>query len=91
MTSIDRIFYFYTGVLGVVAGIILTVMPEAGDFVVKPYFWMLIAVAAFELLSYARGGAANRLTVEARLFGFIMGCLAMVIIPTLAGSPAKFF
>ena len=34
---------------------------------------------------------AAMLSMEARLLGFVIGIVLMVVIPTLAGSPARFF
>jgi hypothetical protein len=90
---IDHIFFVYMAAVGLASGAILVVAPQTGDFVVKPYFWVLIAVAAFDLLVYLlrRGAPGSMLGMDARLLGFVIGVVALVAIPTIAGSPAKFF
>ena len=63
------------------------------DFFIKPYFWVLLAVAAFDLANYAfaRGKPGAMLGMDARLLGFVIGIVAMVAIKTLAGSTANVF
>jgi hypothetical protein len=53
------------------------VTPTAGDFVVKPYFWMVIAVVAFDLICYLRGRGipGSILAMERRLIGFMIGII----------------
>jgi len=91
--KLDHLFFAYMAAAGIAAGAILVAAPQAGDFVIKPYFWVLIAVAAFDLLVYlrSRGAPGTMLGMDARLLGFVIGVVAMVAIPSLAGSPAKFF
>ena len=90
---LDHLFFLYMAGIGAIVGSLLVVKPAIGDFAVKPYFWMLIAVAAFDLLCYARGRGipGTMLGMDARLIGFVIGIIALVAIPSLAGSPAKFF
>jgi hypothetical protein len=78
--------------VGVATGAILVVAPHVQDFVIKPYFWILIAVGFFDLVIYAvRGTApANVLTMNVRLIGFAIGIALMVAIAVLAGSSVRF-
>ena len=89
--QLDRKFYFFMAIVGVLAGLVLARSPEARDFVVKPVFWMLIAVASFDLFSYLRGHAATggMLGFNARLLGFAIGVIWMMLIPYLAGVPVR--
>jgi hypothetical protein len=90
--SLDRIFFGYMVLVGVATGAILVAAPYVQDFVVKPYFWILIAVGLFDVAVYAVKGTApaKTLTMNARLIGFGIGIALMVAIPVLAGSPVRF-
>ncbi len=91
--TIDKIFFGYMAVIGLLAGAILVAIPDAGDGWFKPYFWVLIAVALFDgaglLRRHSQPGTA--LSMEARPLGFVIGIVLMVVVPTLAGSSARFF
>ena len=80
-------------VCGVAAGVVLIVAPEARNMRIAPYFWVLIAMALFELAFYARGRGApgTTISIEARLLGLVIGVVLMVLLPQLAGSPGKLF
>jgi hypothetical protein len=59
--TINYIFFAFMGIVGAAVGISLVVAPELRDFRVSPYFWVLIAMAVFELAAFARGrGAPGR-------------------------------
>jgi hypothetical protein len=90
--KIHRIFLAYMTLVGIVSGTILVIAPQAGEFFIKPYFWVLIAVAVFEggAAIYRRSAPVEILTTQARFIGFVIGSVLMVAIPTLAGSPAHF-
>ena len=90
--TLDRIFFGYMALVGVVTGAILVAMPYVQDFVIKPYFWILIAVGVFDLAVYAVKGTApaKALTMNVRLIGFGIGIASMVAISLLAGAPVRF-
>jgi len=90
---LDHLFFVYIFVVGAAAAGILIATPKAGDFFIKPYFWVLLAVAAFDLATYifTHGRKDAILGMEARLLGFVIGIVAMVAIKTLAGSTASVF
>jgi hypothetical protein len=90
--SLNRIFFGFMTLAGIAAGAVLVAAPQVQDFVIKPYFWILIAVGLFDVAVYAvRGTApANSLTMNVRLIGFGIGIVLMVAIPLLAGSPVRF-
>jgi hypothetical protein len=71
----------------------LVVAPQVQNFAIKPYFWILIAVGLFDGSIYLLGRASpgTMLTMNARLAGFVIGIVLMVVIPTLAGAPVRFF
>jgi len=89
----DKIFFGYMALVGVLVGTVLVVAPGVEEFFIKPYFWVLIAVALFDagVYLYRRNAPWNLLTMQARLFGFVIGLLLMAAIPTLAGSSVRFF
>jgi hypothetical protein len=91
--TIDRIFFGYMALAGAAAGALLVAAPQLQDFWIKPYFWVMIAVALFDLGIYLirRKAPEKILSMNARLIGFVVGIVLLVLIPTLAGSPAQFF
>jgi hypothetical protein len=90
--SLDRIFFGYMTLVGIVTGAVLIAVPHVQDFAIKPYFWILIAVGVFDVALYAiRGTApATTLNMNARLIGFGIGIALMVLIAMLAGSSVRF-
>jgi uncharacterized membrane protein HdeD (DUF308 family) len=91
--TINHIFLAFMGLVGAAVGIVLVIAPELRDFRVTPYFWVLIAMAVFELAAFARGRGApgTAVTMDARLLGFVAAIVLMVAIPIVAGSPARLF
>jgi hypothetical protein len=91
--TVDRIFLGFMVLVGALVGALLVVAPQIQDFAIKPYFWVLIAVGLFDGVNYFLGRTAPgaMLTMSARLAGFVLGIVAMVVIPTLAGAPVRFF
>jgi len=91
--TIDRIFFGYMALTGAAAGALLVAAPRAQDFLIKPYFWVVLAIVLFDVGAYLRGRNApgTMLSMNARLLGFVIGVVLMVAIPTLAGAPVRFF
>ena len=91
--TLDRIFFAYIAVIGSALGVALLAAPRLQDFVIKPYFWILIAVALFVVGAYLRGKNApgTMLSMQARLLGFVIGIVLMVAVPTLGGAQVRFF
>ncbi|HEY6023915.1 MAG TPA: hypothetical protein VIV34_07015 [Pseudolabrys sp.] len=90
--TLDRIFFGYMALVGIAAGATLVTVPQVHDFVVKPYFWILIAVGLFDGGVYliGRNAPGTMLTMNTRLLGFVVGIVLMVAIPMLAGAPVRF-
>jgi len=90
--ALNKIFFGYMALTGAAAGGIIVAVPHIQDFVVKPYFWILIAVGLFDAGIYlsARAAPAAILTMNTRLIGFGIGMALMVAIPLLAGTPMRF-
>jgi hypothetical protein len=91
--AVDRVFFGYIVLVGIAAGALLVVAPQVQDFAIKPYFWILIAVGLFDGAVYLHGrtAPATMLTMNARLAGFVIGIVLMVVIPVLAGVSVRFF
>jgi hypothetical protein len=91
--TMSRIFFGYMTLAGIAAGAILVAAPHVGEYWLKPYFWVLIAVALFTggVYLHGRNAPGTMLTMDARLLGFVIAVVLMVAIPTLAGSSARFF
>ena len=91
--TIDRIFIGFMTAVGIATGAILIAMPELRNFRVPPYFWALIAMALFEVTVFAfyRGVPGQMVSNGARLLGFVLAIVIMVVIPILAGSPGRLF
>jgi hypothetical protein len=56
--TVDRIFFVYMVLVGIAAGAILVAAPQVQNFVIKPYFWILIAVGLFDGGIYLLGRTA---------------------------------
>jgi phosphatidylglycerophosphate synthase len=91
--TIDRFFIGFMMLAGVAVGAVLVIEPEARNYRIAPYFWVLIAMVVFELAAYARGRGApgTMISTEARLLGFVLAIVIMVAIPAIAGSPGRLF
>jgi hypothetical protein len=91
--TIDRSFLAYMVLIGALAGLALVLAPQLQNSVIKPYFWILIAVGLFDGGNYLLGrtAAGQMVTMSARLAGFVIGVVVMVAIPTITGTPVKFF
>lgn len=89
---LDRTFYFVMAGIGIFVGLVLARSPDAGNVAIKPVFWILIAVGIFDLVTYLRGRAATggMLPFNARILGFTIGIVWMMLIPWLAGTQVRF-
>jgi hypothetical protein len=97
--KLDHFFFVFMAAVGIAAGVVLTVAPQAAETIVRPYFWILIAAAPPDIgcflrsSSAAQGGGATRtmLSIEARLLGFVIGIVVMIVVKSMTGSPASVF
>jgi hypothetical protein len=91
--TINHVFLAFMALIGAAVGIMLVVAPQIRDYKISPYFWVLIAMAVFELAAFARGRGAPGTVVamEARLCGFVLAIVLMIVIPILSGSPSRLF
>jgi hypothetical protein len=90
---IDHLFFVYMFFVGATSAGVLIAVPKAGDFFIKPYFWVLLAVAAFDLATYllTHGRKGAIIGMDARLLGFVIGIVTMVACKALSGSTASVF
>ena len=91
--KIDHFFIGFMTAVGFAAGAVLIAVPQAHELGVSPYFWVLIIMALFEIVLFAfwRGAPGSVISNGARLLGFVAATSIMVMLPILAGSPAKLF
>lgn len=91
--TVDRIFFGYMAAAGLAAGALLVAAPRTQDFWLKPYFWLLIAVLAFDLgtMLLRRERPGPMLAMNARVTGFLLGGLLMVAVPMIAGVEVRYF
>lgn len=47
--SVNHIILGFMSLVGITAGLVLVAYPQIRDFRIMPYFWILIAVAIFEV------------------------------------------
>ena len=91
--NLDYLFFGFMAVVGAVSGAILVAVPKAQNFIVAPYFWVLIAMAVFDLVVVIRRQTRPEtpmLTTPARLLGLIVGVGLMLLIAAMGGAPMKF-
>ncbi len=87
--TIDRVFIAFMAVCGLAVAAILVFFPRSREFAIAPYFWVLIAMAIFEGLMFARhrGAAGTVISMESRVIGFGAAIALMLAIPYAVGVP----
>jgi hypothetical protein len=90
--ALRNIYFVYMALVGIAAGAVLLAVPQAGAFFVAPYFWVLIAVAVFDLALFLllRVSPAQAVPINVKLAGFLLGALLMFGVSFLADAPVKF-
>ncbi len=94
MSKVDCLFLLFMGLVGVAIGIVLVVVPESRTYKLPPYFWVLIAMAMFEITAFVireRGIPGAVVTMRTRILGFALALVLLIVIPVLAGSPGPLF
>jgi hypothetical protein len=88
-----RIFILYSFVVGLAAGSVLVWVPKSRTVGLEPYFWVLIALALFEVIAYTRRGRepGPPVTMAVRIGGFVIALALMYLIPVAAGVEVKYF
>ena len=87
--TIDRIFIVFMASCGLILAGIVMVFPQSQAFGVPPYFWVLMPMAIFEAIAFARnrGVPGSVIAMETRLIGFVIAIALLLLIPYLAGQP----
>jgi len=91
LMAIDKIFYGYMALAGLVAGAVLVGWPATAEIAIKPYFWMLLAVALFDGFLLVSGKGVAAMTMQNRVAGFVGGAVLMVAITIAAGATVSWF
>ena len=70
---LNRVFFIYMTAVGLAVGVVVTAWPEVREFRLPPYFWVLIAVAVFDGVTFLlwRNRPAAMITIDARLLGWL--------------------
>jgi hypothetical protein len=89
LMTIDRIFIVFMTSCGLILAGLVMVFPQSRTFGVPPYFWVLIPMAIFEAIAFARnrGAPGSVIAMETRLIGFVIAVALLLVIPYLAGQP----
>ena len=87
--TVDRIFIAFMTLCGLILAGHVLLFPQSRDFGIPPYFWVLIPMAVFEALTFARnrGAPGSVIAMETRLIGFVIAIALLLVIPYLAGQP----
>jgi hypothetical protein len=90
--TLDRIFYLYIAAAGFFFGLLFVHMTAAREFVIAPFFWIVLAIGLFEICnSFAsRVSGAGVLTNRARVVGLCIGLAVMWAVTLYAGTPVRF-
>jgi FtsH-binding integral membrane protein len=90
--DISRIFFIYAIIVGLIVGGVIVLYPQSRDFAIAPYFWVLIAFGAFELVAFSRQKESGPpITGTTRIVSFAIALGLMVLIPVAAGMPLRIF
>jgi hypothetical protein len=87
--TIDRTFIAFMTVCGLILAGLVMLLPQGRVFGIPAYFWVLIPMAIFETIAFARGRGApgSVIAMETRLIGFGIAVALMLAVPYLAGQP----
>ena len=91
--AIDKLFFGYMAIVGIVVGVALVAMPSIQNLAFKPYVWIVLAVVLFDVGAYLLGRRASgeRLLMPSRMLGLFVGLGLMLAVPWLAGTPVRIF
>jgi hypothetical protein len=78
-------FFAYMIAAGVAVGLIVVRYPEAHGYALPPFFWVILLMAAFEVVAgYVLGRSPGSLmTMPQRIVGFAVGGGLALLIPYL--------
>jgi hypothetical protein len=86
-------FLIFALFAGLTVGNVILLVPQSRTIGLEPYYWVLIALAFFELIVFLRRGGAGGppVTMLTRIAGFIIALALMFLIPFAAGIDVKYF
>jgi hypothetical protein len=89
LMPIDRLFLAFMTLCGLALASLLIFFPNSAQFGIPPYFWVLIPMAIFETIAFARGRGVpgSVIAIWTRLIGFVIATALMMLVPYLAGQP----
>jgi hypothetical protein len=76
-------FIVFGAVVGLASGLIYAYVPASRSFGIPPYFWVLIALALFEVTAFSRG--QKPVAPLTRLASFVVALALAFLIPFAAG------
>jgi hypothetical protein len=87
--TIDRIFIVFMALCGLILAGLVLLFPQSRDTGIPLFFWVLIPMAIFEAVTFARnrGAPGSVIAMETRLIGFLIAIALLLLIPYLAGQP----
>jgi hypothetical protein len=87
------LFLVFALIVGLTVGNVIMLVPQSRTIGLEPYYWVLIALAFFELVVFLRRGGAGGppVTMLTRISGFIIALALMFLIPMAAGIDVKYF
>jgi hypothetical protein len=89
----DRIFLVFATIVGIASGGVIVLVPQSRNIGLQPYFWVLIAIALFELVAFLRRGGQGGppISMQTRIIGFLVALGLAFLIPMGAGLQVKMF
>jgi len=89
LQTIDRIFLVFMILCGLMLAGLVLLFPQSKDLGIPPYFWVLIPMAIFEVVAFARsrGAPGSVIAMQTRLIGLVIALALLMLIPYLAGQP----
>ena len=87
----DILFIGLVAAWGAISGALLAFVPQSRAAPIPPYFWILLAMVALELVLTLRlgGGFRPAVTMRARVIGLGLALGAMLLILYLTGAPVS--
>ena len=85
--TLDRIFIAFGVLIGAATGLLYAFVPAVRAFAIPPLFWVLIALALFEVAVFARG--QTPISPGPRIISFLIALSLAVLIPLALGIEIK--
>ena len=90
--TLDKMFYVYMAAVGVVTSLLLVYVAAAREFVIPPFFWIVLAIALFDVGNsfVPRDDRVPMLTNLSRGIGLGIGLAVMWAVTAYAGTTVRF-